>query len=324
MKRRLALLLLACCGPFSAAEPQAVADGVWMLPGSFEPGRQPDGNSLLLQGADGLLIVDTGRHIEHLQALDAWRRERGQPLRAVINTHWHLDHVGGNAALRRQVPGLRTLGSAALRDAVQQRMLRSQQDLQQRLADPQTDAGLRRVIAIDLALYAEREAFVPDERIEEGPPQDRRIAGRALRLGVDQGPTAGDVWVLDLESGVLALGDFVTLPVPFFDTACPSAWQAALARLEGLPFRHVVPGHGPLMSREDLSRYRQAFDRLLACAGGSGTVDGCAAGWIADLGPLLPEAGRRSVRPMLGYYFDSLLRAEPALRSRYCAAAAPR
>jgi len=299
----------------SKAEP--LAEGVWLLPGRFDRGRQPDGNSLLLQGRDGLVIVDSGRHAEHSAALVAWAEERQQPLRAVVNTHWHLDHLGGNAALRGFAPGLRAYGSSALRDAVAQQMPGFEADLRRMLADPATDAPTRRMVEIDLALYAERAAFVPDELID-GPARVLELAGRRVSIGVERGVSGGDVWLLDHASGVLAVGDFVTLPVPFFDTACTAEWRAAMGRLEALPFDRVLPGHGPVMSRNDFKRYVGALDRLLICAASERTVAECSTGWISDLGPLLPAASQRSVAPMLGHYFQERLRASAAQRDRYC------
>lgn len=315
----LALAMLAwapvVAQPQRKAEP--LAEGVWLLPGSFDRGRQPDGNSLLLQGRDGLVIVDSGRHAEHAAALIAWVGERRSPLRAVINTHWHLDHLGGNIELRRSAPGLRSHASAALREAVQRRMPDSEAELRSLLADPATDAQTRRMVEIDLALYAGRASFLPDELIE-GPAHELELAGRRLSVGVERGVSGGDVWVLDHASGVLAVGDFVTLPVPFFDTACPSEWQATMRRLEALPFDRVLPGHGPLMSREDFKRYRGALDHLLSCAAGERDLADCSAGWIADLGPLLPAASQRSIAPMLGHYFKERLRVAAEQRQRDC------
>lgn len=291
--------------------------GTWWLPGRFERGRQPDGNSLLLQGDEGLLVIDTGRHVEHSDAIAAWVRGRGHALRTIINTHWHLDHVGGNARLRALAPALQSHGSRALRDAVEDRMPRSERELRDMAADPATPADLRRIVEIDLDLYARRAAFAPD-RLVDGPARDVTLAGRALTLGVERGVSGGDVWVLDRASGVLALGDFVTLPVPFLDTACPPQWQAALGRLEALPFRSVLPGHGPLMSREDFARYRRAFDRLLACAASDDTVAACGTRWVEDLGTLLPAASARSVTPMLGHYFAQRLRAPAEAQRAFC------
>lgn len=309
------LLALATTSPAPAQQPaspapalQPLAPGVWLLPGRFERGRQPDGNSLLLQGPEGLVIVDSGRHAEHTQALINAVRERGQPLLAVLNTHWHLDHLGGNALLREAAPALRAYGTPAVRDAVRRRMPASAADLERMKADPQLDADTRRIVDIDLALYARRSAFEPDVLIEGGA-QPLRLAGRALQVGVEHGVSGGDLWLLDTATGTLVVGDFVTLPVPFFDTACPERWQRSLARLGALPFERVVPGHGPVMSRGEFERYRAAFDRLLACAASDKAVAACGEGWLEDLGPLLPAGSQRVVQGMLGHYLTQRLRA---------------
>lgn len=294
-----------------------LADGVSLLPGSFERGRQPDGNSLLLRGLDGLVIIDTGRHAEHAQALVDWVRRQPVPLKAIVNTHWHLDHLGGNARLRREWPGLPSVASQALRDAVQDDMPRSEAGLRQMLRDPAVDAITRRMVDIDLALYAERSQFLPTT--VPGPTaQDLDLGGRSLRVGVERGPTRGDLWVLDRASGVLAVGDFITLPVPFLDTACPADWLAAMARLEALPFDRVVPGHGPVLDRSGFVRYHQALRDLFDCAAGTSAVAACAQRWIDDLGPMLPSGAQRSVTPMLTHYFEDRLRAPPEARALHC------
>ncbi|MBL8326568.1 MAG: MBL fold metallo-hydrolase [Rubrivivax sp.] len=298
-------------------EVQPLADGVWWLPSRFERGRQPDGASLILQGREGLVIIDTGRHAEHAGALREWARRRAQPIRAVINTHWHLDHLGGNALLRRALPGLRTHASAAVREAIERRMPASDADLARMLADPATDADTRRMIEIDRALYAERALLLPDVVLEEAP-RDIELAGRALRVGVLRGVSGGDAWVLDRASGTLAVGDFVTLPAPFLDTACAETWRAAMGELEALPFERVVPGHGPVMSRDDFKRYRRAFEGLLLCATSDKPVAECSAAWVADLGPLLPAASQRAAAGMLQHYFAERLRGSAEDRARFC------
>jgi hypothetical protein len=78
--------------------------------------------------------------------------------------------------------------------------------------------------------------------------------------------------------------------VPFFDTAKPKVWQATLARLAKVKFERLVPGHGPVMTREQFAQYRTAFDHLLACGASSKTNEECATAWLADVGALVPEA----------------------------------
>ena len=304
--------------PSRVAEIVTLADGVHLLPGRFERGRQPDGNSLLLDGPEGIVVIDTGRHAEHTQALIDFARQGGRPVRAVINTPWHLDHLGGNLLLRQAWPALEVHASQAIDRAITGPMVRSQAELQGLLEGGTLDAGTRAMVLVDLDLLARRERLAPDRHIV-GATQGLVLAGRALRVGVEaDAVSGGDVWVLDRASGTLAAGDFVTLPVPFLDTACAPRWRDAMARLDALPFKRLVPGHGPVMDRDAFRRYRHALDRLLACAAGDSPVPVCAAGWIGDLGPLLPRGEHARASGMLTHYLNQQLRAAPAARDRFC------
>ena len=321
-------LALACSGGTARAAADApaghgveiidIAPGLHLLPGRFERGRQPDGNSLLIEAPGGLIVFDTGRHAEHTQALLDWSQAHGRPLVAVINSHWHLDHLGGNALLRRAVPGLQAYASAAVAQALGGKMAQSADELRRMALDPQVDDASRAMARIDLALLDQRDRLAPDHVIE-GSAQDLRLAGRALRVGVERNAVSGgDVWMLDPATGVLAAGDLVTLPVPFLDTACAPGWRAALGRIEALPFTQLVPGHGPVMSRADVARWRGAFDALLDCAASQRPPTACSAAWASGLGPLLPPAEQRRATAMLEFYFAEHLRADAAQRDRYC------
>ena len=60
------MLMLAVAGSASAAG----GDSGWhLVPGSFAPGRGPDGNSVFLEAPEGLILVDTGRHPAHREKL---------------------------------------------------------------------------------------------------------------------------------------------------------------------------------------------------------------------------------------------------------------
>ena len=97
MRRLLALPALVLAGAAPAADSER---GWHLVPGTFAPGRGPDGNSVFLDAPDGLILVETGRHPAHREKLLAYARQRGRPIAAVVNTHWHLDHSGGNAEIR--------------------------------------------------------------------------------------------------------------------------------------------------------------------------------------------------------------------------------
>ena len=132
--------------------------------------------------------------------------------------------------------------------------------------------------------------------------------------------TAGDVWVFDPETRLLLAGDLVTLPAPFFESACPSRWQASLAHLQKQPFDQLVPGHGAPMDRRGLAAYARAFTNLLACAAGDAKNQACVDGWIDDAAALIVSKDVSYARTLIAYYLDNYLR-HPSERVRnFCTA----
>lgn len=301
----------------SVAPPVRLAPGVDLLPGRFVPNVQPDGNTVVLQAAKGLIVVDTGRHPEHTQAiLDLAARER-VPVAAIVNTHWHLDHVGGNPTLRKRFPESRVYASGALAGALKGFLADYRAQLQA-MIDKTPDARSQAPWRAELTIIDSGPALGPDEVVTaSGEPT---IAGRRLKIGLEShAVTAGDVWLFDPGTRVLAAGDLVTLPVPFLDTACPSGWRAALGHLHAIDFAVLVPGHGAPMARKQFETYRSAFDRLLSCAASQREREECITGWVQDAATLLTTEDPAFVRSLVGYYVDQL-RADPARLARLCAA----
>lgn len=296
---------------------QELAPHVVLVSGVFAPGRQPDGNSVLLQGSSGWIVVDTGRHAAHGARILEVVERNGSRIEAIVNTHWHLDHVGGNARIRAAHPELHVYASMAIEHALDGWLANYRRQLEAMVADPgigeQDKAGFRG----DLALIDLGPQLHPDVEIRS--TRNWQLAGRRVRIGlVADAVTAGDVWLLDRKSGVLAAGDLVTLPVPFFDTACPARWSAALAQLGDLPFEQLVPGHGPVLDRAQFVQYRKAHDGLLACAASDQTTAQCADAWLAQTAQWVPPSDHQRVRGMLDYYFEQHLRATTAQRERFC------
>ncbi len=313
--------LLITVAARAAAPPLSVAEGVFVLRSNLEPARQPDGNSVFFAGERGVVIVDTGRHAEHTQALLEFAAARGQSIALVINTHWHLDHMGGNAMLREHVPGLKIVASDAVAPALAGWLASSRRDMQALLDGGRADPATRAMIKIDIGLIDAGPRLLPDVTLS-APRTPVDGAGRPLVVGLArEAVTNADLWVFDAASRVIAAGDLVTLPVPFLDTACAAGWRAALAELDtAVPFETLIPGHGAPMSHTDFATWRDAFGALLDCAAGASPASICADGWVAALGPLLPADEQGRARAMLDYYLAEHLRAPPAQRDRFCPA----
>lgn len=101
-------------------------------------------------------------------------------------------------------------------------------------------------------------------------------------------------------------------------TACSEGWQLALARLDAIGFSRLVPGHGGPMDHVQFRVYRDAFDRLLACAASDVQAATCKAGWLHDAASLIPQQDAALASSLLDCYIPEILRAPPRRRSRYC------
>jgi hypothetical protein len=134
------------------------------------------------------------------------------------------------------------------------------------------------------------------------------IAGRPLSVRVAAAAvTDADLWLYDEATGVAVIGDLVTLPAPFFETACPVRWQTALDEVWATPFRVAVPGHGPTLSRADFDTYRRAFGSFRACVGSENPASVCAGNWTKEVVTLLTTEGdRRQATEYASYYVDFL------------------
>src|SRR5690606_32651265 len=97
-----------------------VAEGVWAAV-LRERGPFPVTNSLIVVGDEGVLVVDTQQSEPAVQEVIAGVRDlTNAPVRWVVNTHAHLDHMGGNDAyLRAFGPDVAIFGHAHTAAAVE-------------------------------------------------------------------------------------------------------------------------------------------------------------------------------------------------------------
>lgn len=285
----------------SIAAAERLAAGVQLIPGSFVPGQQPDGNSIVLDAPAGLVVIDTGRHAEHTQRLLDAATRTGRPIAAIVNTHWHLDHVGGNPLLRARYPEVQVYAGTAVHDALRGFLANYRAQLVAASTAPAADTASVSAWRREIALIDAGELLAPTVPVTESGR--RRIAGRMLQLHLERNAVTGsDLWLFDPQTRLLLAGDLVTLPVPFFDTACPARWRSALNRLAAVRFVRLVPGHGPPLRPRQFAVYRRAFGALLDCAATTRSKEECAAGWLHDIGDLVPAGEQAFARSLLDYY----------------------
>ena len=307
-----AALLISAGAAFAASSAEYK-----IIPGTFEKGRQPDGNSIILDAPQGLIVFDTGRHAAQQEQILAAAKAWAKPIAAIVNSHWHLDHSGGNQELRAAYPKARIIASNAVVGALSGFLTTSRKGAEEYLASGQASDQDKAEIQGDFAAMDAKADLIPTDPVTK--TERRTIAGRPLDLHLaPYAVTEGDVWVYDPKTRTVLAGDLVVAFAPFMDTACVEGWLSALDEIEKVPFTTLVPGHGAVMDRAAFTQWKTAFRNLVDCGAGTATNDACIAGWNRDAAQFVAPLAPRKIDPMIGYYLDNWLRPNAPNRSKFC------
>jgi len=302
----LALVQVASTPPPPTA--RELARDIYLVPGAVPPDRGPDGNTVILVAPQGLIVVDSGRHPWHSDGILNFARDRHLRVAAIINTHWHLDHSSGNGRIKAAYPAARVYTTPAVNRALAPGgfLTRNYDAARAKPLDPTAPAIRQEETKLFLATMEKSDLLRPDVPVEKSG--GFALAGRLVSVHVAANAvTDADLWLDDERTGIAVIGDLVTFPAPFFETACPAGWEAALDDVWATPFKTVVPGHGAPMTREQFDTYRGAFKRFRACVGSDNPSETCASGWTKDIAAFLgSDAERREATEYANYYVGFL------------------
>ena len=203
-----------------------VAPGIYMLEGA-------GGNVGLSTGADGGFLIDDqfAPLAEKIQAAIA--KVSPEPVKFLLNTHWHFDHTGGNEAFGS--------GGAMIvaQDNVRKRLKEGMKDGVAK-ADPAPDA------ALPIVTFKDEVTFYRN--------------GRTIHVTHPEAAhTDGDAIVFIEDANVVHMGDtFFNGSYPFIDLDSGGGLDGYIAAQEGVlavidDQTRIIPGHGPLASKADLA-----------------------------------------------------------------------
>jgi glyoxylase-like metal-dependent hydrolase (beta-lactamase superfamily II) len=307
-----AFAALCACSPLAARPAPYV-----LQPGHIDLDRGPDGNTVILDTAQGLVVVDTGRSADHSALIVKQANWVRKPVIALVNTHWHLDHTTGNRDLLALWPKARLVATAAIGGALDGFLRRSREQSDKALADPKLPEAERARILRANAAMDDRAALVPAQPVTRDGPA--KIGARRFDLYVaNAAATEADLWLTVPDEQLAVVGDLVVAPVPFFDTGCEDGWKAALAAISAAKWKVLIPGHGAPMNRAEFGRWRTAFGAWLDCAHSQAAVKDCTDGWMKGAEGFYTEAEAPSVILLSDYYVAQILRAPADKRMAYC------
>ena len=316
MRWSLLLAGAAVLGLAGASAKEARA-GFHLIPGSVPIDKGPDGNSIFLDAPDGLILVDTGRHPEHAEKLLAYARERGRPIAAIVNTHWHLDHTTGNLDIRQAYPLANVYATRAVDGAIPTFLANGRKGAEERLKDSKTPAARLPEIRRYLYRMDHPDSIRPTIAVTDSARMN--LAGRRLEMRVAPfAATEADLWIYAPDERLAIVGDLVVDIVPFMDTACADGWKKALREVAATPFVILIPGHGAPMDRRQFLQWKGAFDSFVDCGRSTRTKEECVAGWKHDAAGFIDAAHAEYVGEAAGYYIDTRLRSSAEEQQKYC------
>jgi cyclase len=231
-----------------------IGPGVYAAIGGSKAGS----NAGFVIGDDGVLVIDSFFYPEAATALlEQIRKITPKPVRYVINTHYHIDHVAGDAVFKaagatliahRNVPGWIHSENVHL------------------FGESITPEMRRRI-----------DALIPHDQTTD-VALTLTLGKRSIEIRPIEGHTGGDLMVEIPDAKVVFAGDILwNHRTPTITDGTISWWTASLIKLEASPDTVFVPGHGELASKKEVADLRRFFADLRRV-----TIEGRAAGLSGD------------------------------------------
>ncbi len=215
----------------------AVAPGVHMLVGS-------GGNIGVSSGKDGVLVIDDQYAPLSDKIKAAVAGISKDPIRFVVNTHWHGDHTGGNENMA---------GSGSV--------IIAHENVRRRMSTEQVNEFMKRTTPASPAIALPVMTFTDDVTFH--------LNGDELHVfHVAPAHTDGDSIIHWKNANVFHMGDtFFSGGFPYIDLASGGHIDGIIAAADKVlalanDSSKIIPGHGPLSTKKDLIAYRDTLKTI--------------------------------------------------------------
>jgi glyoxylase-like metal-dependent hydrolase (beta-lactamase superfamily II) len=272
----------------STARLERIGDGVYAIIHDDATDAWPHGNTGVIVGSAGVLVVDAtylpSRARDDIALI---KRVTDQPVRWLVNTHWHFDHNNGASAYTRAFPGLTVVSEretsawielnqtywARMSTAPGSARRAELAALEQQLATGTDSTGaalsadVRRRLPLtvrqrrnELAELASLEVITPNLMFDRELTLDLGGGRRVVLEDRGRANSPHDVTIYLPAERILFTGDIlVQSPLPYSGASWPVPWVEVLRRIEAVPITVLVPGHGPVMRDHGYTRRVRAL-----------------------------------------------------------------
>lgn len=264
------VLLISAASLFADSGERQVtklADGVYAIQHKNLNDGNPSGNTTVIIGDREVFVVDsTYRPSFAREDIAQIRQWTDNPVRYLLNTHFHNDHNNGNKTYMDAFPALAIIA---------QEETRKDMDLIQPGNVEREPKELAATIAAFRQGKTSRGRALTEEEIKEAqemlpgleqalaefktlvyqPPTltfsdklDIDIGHREVQVKhLGRGNTPGDAVVYLPKEKILVAGDLLVYPIPYTYDGYPAEWIETLHKMSLLDVQTIVPGHGPVL-----------------------------------------------------------------------------
>jgi glyoxylase-like metal-dependent hydrolase (beta-lactamase superfamily II) len=268
-----------------------LADGVYAAIARREEGGENANAGIVDMGDwtlafDSFLLPQAARDL-----LCAADRLIGKPVRVLVNSHMHSDHIQGNYVFPDQTA---IVSTHRTRELIARDEPRNLAEAREHLAewledmaterDAATDEAVRQRLAARYTLHHWLGEVIGEivVRLPDLTFKDRLVLHGSRRsaelLCYGEGHTASDAFLYLPHEQIMFVGDAVVVRThPYMLDSHPDEWRAVLGKVQALGVDIIAPGHGPVGTADDIAALLAYFDKLEGLAQGVIAAGGAAA-----------------------------------------------
>jgi len=257
-------------------ELKKVGDGVYAAIAA--PRYKVNCNAAVVMTNDGVVVVDSHSKPSAARALyNEIQSITKQPIRKIINTHFHWDHWQGNEVYANANPGVEVVASERTKENltrpdagvggvpyIEKQLAALPGEIAKLKADIQNETDPAKKANLESNLQQAEEFQKELQNMKPALPTRTvattttlREGGREIQLHVlGRAHTNGDLFIYLPKEKVVATGDALIDWMPFLNDGYPEDWVRTMDALGKLDFNHMILGHGEVATKAHLAFFR--------------------------------------------------------------------